>query len=1436
MTITFEWRRFWCPIDGTIDLSDAGFLANPDSDFGALLYPDLKTLPELASYRALALLGEPGVGKTTVVNAAYTAAASSPAQRHLRFDLRSYGAEDRLIREIFENPDVDAWKVDNSELTLWLDSLDECLLRIDNVATILADKLATLPAARLSIRIACRTLNWPSRLLNKAFLSLWGEDGFGSFELAPLRRKDVSHAATATGLNADAFIGAILRRGAVPLAIRPVTLNFLIKEFETAHDLPAEAAALYERGCLALADEISASRLASIKGKGELSVHQRLAIAGRVAAIMILGNKAAVWMGPQSETLGAGDVALSALTGGTERANHADFAVILAAIMETLGTGLFSSRGPDRMGWTHQTFAEFLAAWHIAQRGLSLRRVMELVVHPAGDLIPQLTEMMGWLASLRADVKTALMESYPEHVLLAAISTLAPGERALLTAKFLEGLSENRFMGPDFMRSRYYALLDHPTLAAQLRPHLTRSEDHWLAKRAAFDIAESCHVRALQPDLLALLLDESVDLRIREQAAAALRTCGDPGDLEFLGVLKRMARGDLGEDPDDQFKGYALEVLWPKYLSAEELFPLLGLPRNGSLIGAYSSFLYYDVASHMPDDGLVAGLKWAVTQSDALTEGQSSDMNRLIDGLICRGWSRLEDPEILAALAPLVAGRAKRSTTLFGHRSDTSEMRKAEHEFNTDDASRRRLLRACLIDSPEKEVFWLSHARILRPVDFDYIADTFAESPALDDVQSKRLAEALRLLFDGTNAQFERVYVLAGTIPDVHDVFDALIDGIDTESDRAKSWKKQHASLQELNELTSKRKNKRANLDPLGKIQGAMKAIESGNAPAWFTLLSWLRFDPNNPDEHHYPVFGVGDLAKIPGYRALTPELQQRILDLAVTTLSDSDPKTAEWMGAAPRSANAEAYFRTAEAVYSALALLHQEDPSREEKLPPGFWALWAGAIIVMSTSTGGDEDDVHEALCDIALKRAPEAFLSSLLARMRAEDAHYRWAITPRDGEKPERPPAVLWVLRKIPRSWGDGALQKALLSEAASGGLHPHILGDLYSHLFEHKVPGTREQAEQALTTAVAAKDNETASQLLARLLEHVPGESWPIIWKVMIAHDEIAEAAAKRIAADDHARNAIYGALPESTLGDLYEWVEARFPTAADPPLKSGRVVSVREGVGDFRTGILKTLEHRGTVASVAVLERIQAAHPELDWLFVRILAARAAMRRTTWMPVPPEHLLHILQGDPRAYIRDENDLRKVIRELLADFAADASKEPALRSMIWTPVDKTALWIPREEDALSDGVDYYFRQKLEGHRLTINREVQVTRLSTHGVGKRTDLLIQAFVPAKGLTPADDRLSVVVETKGCWNKDLMTSMESQLVDDYLPAAHASTGIYLVGWFDPAKWDPSDPRRKSAEAQSPDTLRAALEAQAQTLSLNDRQVEATVLELRFLG
>ena len=244
---SYGWKRFWCPRNGSINLIDGGYLADPDGPYGNHFNPALRSFREVATFPCLALLGEPGIGKTSTMQAERAEIDSgvlAEGGRTLWLDLRSCGSEGRLIDKLFKSREFVLWTEGDYRLHVFLDSLDECLLRVDTVAALLVDELGGYPVERLSLRVGCRTAEWPS-LLEEGLRDLWGEEGFGAYELAPLRRVDVVQAVTANELDSESFLQAVDGAEAVQLAIKPVTLNFLIGSYQASGAFPTRQDDLY---------------------------------------------------------------------------------------------------------------------------------------------------------------------------------------------------------------------------------------------------------------------------------------------------------------------------------------------------------------------------------------------------------------------------------------------------------------------------------------------------------------------------------------------------------------------------------------------------------------------------------------------------------------------------------------------------------------------------------------------------------------------------------------------------------------------------------------------------------------------------------------------------------------------------------------------------------------------------------------------------------------------------------------------------------------------------------------------------------------------------------------------------------------------------------------------------------------------------------------
>jgi hypothetical protein len=72
------------------------------------------------------------------------------------------------------------------------------------------------------------------RGLETAFKKIWGEDSVGVFELAPLRRKDVTEAATQRGIDPQRFLNEVHTAHAEVFALKPLTLTLLFRIYRNS--------------------------------------------------------------------------------------------------------------------------------------------------------------------------------------------------------------------------------------------------------------------------------------------------------------------------------------------------------------------------------------------------------------------------------------------------------------------------------------------------------------------------------------------------------------------------------------------------------------------------------------------------------------------------------------------------------------------------------------------------------------------------------------------------------------------------------------------------------------------------------------------------------------------------------------------------------------------------------------------------------------------------------------------------------------------------------------------------------------------------------------------------------------------------------------------------------------------------------------------------
>jgi hypothetical protein len=187
-----------------------GYFVEPTSDKFHWFSPQSNgaTLLALKDVPCLVLLGDMGMGKSTVIAAeAELLSKNLRGQKHevVLCDLKRL-TEQQIYRQVFSDPRVQGWIDGKHTLTLFLDSLDECWRRIEELESILVGELQRCLQKKppsLFLRLTCRSAEWRGnvgQVLKRLFPAVEGQENtVHIFTLAPLSKNNIQQAAQVKG-------------------------------------------------------------------------------------------------------------------------------------------------------------------------------------------------------------------------------------------------------------------------------------------------------------------------------------------------------------------------------------------------------------------------------------------------------------------------------------------------------------------------------------------------------------------------------------------------------------------------------------------------------------------------------------------------------------------------------------------------------------------------------------------------------------------------------------------------------------------------------------------------------------------------------------------------------------------------------------------------------------------------------------------------------------------------------------------------------------------------------------------------------------------------------------------------------------------------------------------------------------------------------------
>jgi len=416
------------------------------------------------------------------------------------------------------------------------------------------------------------------------------------------------------------------------------------------------------------------------------------------------------------------------------------------------------------------------------------------------------------------------------------------------------------------------------------------------------------------------------------------------------------------------------------------------------------------------------------------------------------------------------------------------------------------------------------------------------------------------------------------------------------------------------------------------------------------------------------------------------------------------------------------------------------------------------------------------------------------------------------------------IFITRKLEYCWDD-RLANALLNKAKDEKLKPECMGCLLGDLLDHQVREARGFAESLLRLPPPSGGDSRSRALVAArvLITQAEDAGWSVVWPAMQQDAEFGEELISAVAhrADRHAAS-IGQRLTEDRLADLYVWLVRQYPHGQDPMVEGAHFVGPRESVARWRDSILGHLKERGTAQACEAIRWISRELPELDWLKWTLLEAQNIARRRTWTPSRPRDILRVASSQQARLVQGGYQLLDVLIETLRRLEEKLQGETPAAEFLWDRTNKN-VYKPKDENSFSDYVKIHLDEDLRERGVIVNREVQIHR------GERTDIHVDAVIqdPHKDVY---DSVTAIIEVKGCWNQELESAMETQLMDRYLKDNRCQHGLYVVGWFNCDQWDDNDYRKQRAPRLSKDKAQEQFAAQAAQLSQQGTRIKALVI------
>lgn len=1008
-----------------------------------------------------------------------------------------------------------------------------------------------------------------------------------------------------------------------------------------------------------------------------------------------------------------------------------------------LNTALFSSRGHKRFGISHQTFAECLAAQFASN--LPLTQQISLLFNTEGNqhyIIPQLQETAAWLAGENEAFLEQLLQHDPEVILRSDVSRMNPDHKKQVIDAIIDK-AQKRELFNEYGLRRFFKSYNHNTIKTQLLGQMLNRSLNDESRAIAMEIAQAIDNSDFETGFLRVLHDQESSIYLKSKAIHALEDTISAGNL---GRLIPIAQKSMSET-SDMIKGCSMGALVPRFWSLSRALPYLDRPSERNL-GYYRRFLSEKAPKAITHNDIPALLNWLMEQQGCFDS--LSPFNEIACGTVCTAARNLDQALIKEPFVQLWLHWDKNygPPELNTHYNkeyvlwpdEETRLAFARHFFNHEEVS---------LEHP-----WSFIGRgvsLISRSDLEWALNELPQAPSSRLTAWSKLISALYTFEEGAphmGLLLERI----AKIPELKNEFDWL-RAWNLEEPGARTSKARH--LREQRQQRQYQKRLEQNTPDLTKISNsAKKLIQEGKFWAWINYSEC--FFRTEEGKHEYRR--QHDITQSHGWQNSKKEEKLFAIKAARDFLISQSGGYLEF----------GAQTNYSEAGYRATWLLKDYIPADLE-LRIAIIQKWIPDLITFDLN--GDEH--QQLICALCIRIAPDGVLQALRNAL------------PKSG--------YIFIWRVFGSCWNE-EITSILCEHVMSHRLDFDNVKSSLMALHEKSPNAFLRFINRILPLSYRfTEDSRIWFNALAHALE--PKKTWGHVLKALTENDDLASSVLLTASSHlDYEMTKTQIDLDVSSLLQLTSILHRLFPPNHKLEWKAG-IVTARQSVADYRTKVADALTGSiDPLAESALLSLAKEFPDRADEFMRRRLSHLRTRRRYSWNPPSTDILQDILKNSESRYISSESDLFNVTLESLERFRKQlARSELPTAGRLWNwekEGHRKVKHHPKEEEDFSDELASWLSADLRERGIIIGREVQIERRM------KTDVLVKSFI-RNDSGQAQDEITVVVEVKGCWHKDIKTGTEEQLVKDYLLQHSLSYGIYLVGWFCCPEWDWDKPNNK---------------------------------------